>query len=101
MPTYTVHEAKSNLSELLRRVEAGEEVIIARSDKPVAVLKSYDREEIQRRREAAFGCLAGKFPPVSDEALFTPMTEEELGFWSYRDDPALDRPTHHERKEPK
>ena len=93
MPTYTVHEAKTNLSELLRRVEAGEEVIIARGDKPVAVLKGYDREEIRRRREAAFGCLVGKFPPVSDEALFTPMTENELGFWSHPDDPALDEAT--------
>ncbi|MGH4022850.1 MAG: type II toxin-antitoxin system Phd/YefM family antitoxin [Pseudonocardiaceae bacterium] len=31
-----VHEAKTTLSELLRRVAAGEEVTITRSDKPVA-----------------------------------------------------------------
>lgn len=33
-----VHEAKSRLSELLALVEQGEEVIIARAGKPVAML---------------------------------------------------------------
>jgi prevent-host-death family protein len=90
MATVTVHEAKTKLSELLRRVEEGEEIVIARGDKPVAVLKSYDRAEMARRRAAAFGCLEGKFPPPSDETLLTPMTEEEFGMWSNPDDPALD-----------
>ena len=31
-----VHEAKTNLSKLLRRVAAGEEVVILRSGKPIA-----------------------------------------------------------------
>lgn len=31
-----VHEAKTNLSELLRRVAGGEDVIITRSGRPVA-----------------------------------------------------------------
>ena len=33
-----VHDAKSNLSELLRRVERGEEIVVARAGKPVAKL---------------------------------------------------------------
>jgi len=33
-----VHEAKSSLSRLLARVEAGEEVVIARAGRPVARL---------------------------------------------------------------
>ncbi len=33
-----VHEAKTNLSRLLARVAAGEEVVIARAGKPVARL---------------------------------------------------------------
>ena len=33
-----VHEAKSNLSELLKRAEAGEDVVIARRGHPVARL---------------------------------------------------------------
>jgi prevent-host-death family protein len=31
-----IHEAKTNLSKLLRRVSAGEEVIIARRGEPIA-----------------------------------------------------------------
>lgn len=38
--TYNVHEAKTNLSKLLERVEAGEEITIARNGKVVAVLKA-------------------------------------------------------------
>ncbi|MFQ5743849.1 MAG: type II toxin-antitoxin system Phd/YefM family antitoxin [Acidobacteriota bacterium] len=33
-----VHEAKTHLSRLLRRVAAGEEIVIARAGKPVARL---------------------------------------------------------------
>lgn len=33
-----IHEAKTHLSKLLRRVAAGEEIIIARAGKPVARL---------------------------------------------------------------
>ncbi len=36
MTTYTVAEAKAHLSELLDRVERGEEVIISRREKAVA-----------------------------------------------------------------
>jgi prevent-host-death family protein len=35
-----VHEAKSTLSELLARVEAGEEIVIARNGRPVARLSA-------------------------------------------------------------
>lgn len=36
-----VHDAKSNLSDLLRRVERGEEIVVARAGKPVAKLVPY------------------------------------------------------------
>jgi len=38
MAVVKIHEAKTNLSKLLARVEAGEEIVIARDDKPVARL---------------------------------------------------------------
>ncbi len=41
MEQVNVHEAKTHLSRLLERVEAGESVIIARAGKPVAVLGPY------------------------------------------------------------
>jgi prevent-host-death family protein len=38
MPTYNIHEAKSQLSKLIETVQQGETVIIAKAGKPVAVL---------------------------------------------------------------
>ena len=38
METVKIHEAKTTLSKLIARVEAGEEIVIARGDKPVAKL---------------------------------------------------------------
>lgn len=38
-----MHEAKTHLSRLLQRVEAGEEVLIARSGQPVARLVPFDK----------------------------------------------------------
>ena len=40
-----IHEAKTNLSKLLARVEAGEEIIIARAGKPIGKLSSYTQPE--------------------------------------------------------
>jgi prevent-host-death family protein len=36
----TVHEAKTHLSKLLARVEAGEEIVIKRGSKPIARLSA-------------------------------------------------------------
>ena len=41
MPISNIHEAKSQLSKLIEMAERGEEVIIARSGKPVARLVPY------------------------------------------------------------
>ena len=38
METYNVHAAKSQLSALIAKAEAGEEVIISRANKPVVKL---------------------------------------------------------------
>ncbi len=42
MITVNIHEAKTQLSKLLKSVAAGEEVIIARSGQPVAKLVPID-----------------------------------------------------------
>ena len=99
MTTVTVHQAKTQLSELLRRVEGGEEIVIARGNKPVAILKSIDHAhaEIAERRAAAFGCLSGAFPPPSDAALFRPLTDAELGLM---DEPAAKRRSRSRRRKP-
>lgn len=38
MTTVNIHEAKTNLSKLIQRVELGEEITIARAGRPVARL---------------------------------------------------------------
>ena len=37
-PTVNIHEAKTHLSRLIDRVEAGQEIVIARAGRPVARL---------------------------------------------------------------
>lgn len=74
----TVHDAKTNLSELLRRVEAGEEIIIARGNKPVAVLSAFKAEPLVAKRRAGLGSLIGKFSIPPDDALLGPMSEADL-----------------------
>ena len=53
MKTVNVHQAKTQLSRLLKRVEAGEEVILARAGKPVAKLVPLPRRSAASR---GFGC---------------------------------------------
>jgi prevent-host-death family protein len=72
MKTVGVHEAKTQLSRLLERVHAGEEVIIAKSGKPYARLCPL--EPPARRCP---GLLTGKV----DETFFEPLPEEELEAW--------------------
>ncbi len=48
--TVNTHEAKSRLSELIRRVEAGDEVIVARNGQPVAKLIAWPPARPERRR---------------------------------------------------
>lgn len=51
-----MHEAKTHLSKLLERVEAGEEIVITRSGQPVATLVP-----VQRKRKPNFGFARGTF----------------------------------------
>ena len=44
-----VYEAKTTLSELLKQVEAGEDVVIARAGKPVVRLVPVERRAAQGR----------------------------------------------------
>jgi prevent-host-death family protein len=75
MTTVTVHVAKTQLSKLIARVEAGEEVIIARRDKPVARLVPIEPVQPKRR----FGSMKGKVW-VGPE-FFEPLPEDELRRW--------------------
>lgn len=48
MATVGLHEAKTHLSELLRRVAAGEEIVIVRGREPVARLVAVSPPEGRR-----------------------------------------------------
>lgn len=43
MEVTNIHEAKTHLSKLVERVEAGEEIVIGRAGKPVARLVPYKK----------------------------------------------------------
>ena len=51
-----VHAAKTNLSRLIERAEAGEEIVIGRAGKPVAKLVPY----VPDRPNRVFGALKGQ-----------------------------------------
>jgi len=68
----TIHEAKTQLSRLIAAVERGEEVVIARRDKPVARLVAVENERPKRK----LGFLAHL--PVKLEGFFDPEFEAEI-----------------------
>jgi prevent-host-death family protein len=53
--TVNVHEAKTQLSQLLVRVSMGEEVVIAKAGKPVARLVALDAKQKRRTPGSAQG----------------------------------------------
>jgi prevent-host-death family protein len=75
METINVHEAKAHLSKYLARVEAGETLVIARRNRPVAQLVPLQPES-QPKPPRPMGLAAGKvhvppgfFEPLDDELL--------------------------------
>jgi prevent-host-death family protein len=79
METINVHEAKTHLSEYLARVEAGETLIIARRNRPVARLVPVHPEP-PPKPPRPMGLAAGKVrvPP----AFFDPLDDELLEFFA-------------------
>jgi len=70
-----IHDAKTQFSKLIERACQGEEVIIAKSGKPVAKLTAIEL----RQRGRQFGALRGK--ARVDERFLEPLPEEELKAW--------------------
>lgn len=71
----TVHVAKTQLSRLIKDVEAGTEVVIARRNVPVARLVPVT--ELPRKRK--FGAMKGKARVTA--AFFEPLSADELAAW--------------------
>ena len=74
MYVVNVHQAKTELSRLLARVEAGEDVVIARRGEPVARLVAC-KARVKRQPDV----LKGKV--VVPDTFFDPLPEEELTAW--------------------
>ncbi|WP_428151762.1 type II toxin-antitoxin system Phd/YefM family antitoxin [Brevundimonas sp.] len=81
MTTVTVHEAKTHLSKLIAAAERGEEVVIARGDKPAVRLVPV---EPVKRPDRVPGRLKGII--AFDDRFFDPLPEEELRLWEGRGD---------------
>jgi antitoxin (DNA-binding transcriptional repressor) of toxin-antitoxin stability system len=73
MTKVTIHAAKTNLSKLIKQVEAGEDVIICRGDQTVAKLTAPDEPPVRRRP----GILKENIT-VSDE-FYDPWSPKDFG----------------------
>lgn len=70
----TIHAAKTNLSKLIEAALAGEEVVIARGEKPVVKLVPVEKPGFK------FDLLAGRLTgPIPD--FLEPLSEDELALW--------------------
>ena len=76
-----IHEAKTNLSKLLARVSAGEEIVIVRAGKPIARIVPIRERPLQR----VPGSVKGKvvISPDFDAPLPKTILEAFEGCWSY------------------
>ncbi len=77
---YTVHQAKTHFSRLLKLVEAGEEVIVMRGSHPVAKLVPFElgQKNRQRRRPGGFEGLAHL-----DESALEPLNADQLSAYGF------------------
>jgi prevent-host-death family protein len=85
VPTVTIHQAKTQLSKLIARAEAGEEIVIARGKDPVVRLQLV---EPKQRKRPPPGWLNGK-AGIPDAFFFDPLPEEELRLYEGSDDDPL------------
>lgn len=76
--TVKMHEAKTHLSSLVARALAGEEIVIARGDKPQVKLVPVEDES---KKPRVPGALKGKIS--IDDRFFEPMSDEELEAWGF------------------
>jgi prevent-host-death family protein len=73
MDTVSIYEAKTQLSRLVARVEAGEEIIIAKHGRPVARLTPI----VAQRPRRVPGALAGQIWIADDFDEFTEQDEKD------------------------
>jgi len=72
---HSIHSAKTNLSRLVERACAGEDVVIARGATPIVRLVPVGREPVGRR----FGAMRGRARVTA--VFFEPLQADELDAW--------------------
>ncbi len=77
MAIVTIHAAETGLSQLIARVEAGEEIILARGEDPIAKIVPFQPAPPKPTGKRQFGALKGSIGPE----FFEPLPDEELGSW--------------------
>ena len=77
MQTVTVHEAKTHMSRLLARVEAGEEIVIARGKDAIAKLVPLHPPVPKRRAPGRFA--EPDVKGILDHGFWDPLPEDHLG----------------------
>ena len=78
MKSVTTHQAKTQLSQLIEQVRAGEEITILRGSVPVARLVPITQEKELTRPK--LGKITSDPIDYADDA-FAPLTDEELKDW--------------------
>lgn len=76
MATVGAFEAKTHLSALLKRVEAGEHIVITRHGTPVAELRPFAAREAHSVRDAIEALLRFRSDHSADAAEIRQMIEE-------------------------
>jgi prevent-host-death family protein len=77
-----LHEAKTHLSRLVDRAASGEEIVIAKSGRPVAKLVPFDRDRTPRQ----FGTMRGLIKVTDD--FDAPLPAEVLLLFQNDREPA-------------
>ncbi|MCL2792069.1 MAG: type II toxin-antitoxin system prevent-host-death family antitoxin [Spirochaetaceae bacterium] len=83
--TISIHEAKTNLSKLIKRAAAGETIYIGAYGKPEVVLTTANQRKINAElRAAACGCMKGQMElpegwddPLPDEIIDLFYSDED------------------------
>jgi antitoxin (DNA-binding transcriptional repressor) of toxin-antitoxin stability system len=81
MQTVTVHDAKTHMSRLLARVEAGEEFVIARGKKEIAKLISINPVPVAKRQLGRLRNDSKGSDPLA-YGFWDPMPDDELELWN-------------------
>lgn len=72
MHTVNIHEAKTHLSAILKRVESGEDIVIAKAGKPIARISPISASSERRQPGSAKGKV------VMSKSFMEPLPEDLL-----------------------